>query len=1408
MPKGGAREPVRILLLEDDPDFAELLRAQLRRMPFVESRLEVATRLSEALARLAAGTYGLVLADLNLPDSEGLATVEALAAAAEQPIIVITGDQNPALRARSLECGAFDFLAKEQLSASVLERMVRLAAIQSDTLRVLRETQARLADLFKLSSDWHWEQDAEFRYIRFEGRVNEMLASDSRRVIGLRRWEIPTNEPVAGTWDEHRATLEARLPFRNFETRRLADDGKVHHVVASGEPVFDAEGAFRGYFGVATDITERKQQQLQRQQVEAALKQSEALFRQTFELAGSGIAHVDLNGVFLRVNRRMCEILGYREEELVGRSVKSISHPDDRDVTDGQRARMQAGELESVQVEKRYLRRDGSTLWVDLTVALARDPDGTPLHEISIMEDVTERKAAEAALRESEARFRSLTELSADFYWETDALHRVVATTHGVKHRAINAPGGPVGKARWDIPSTRPDDAGWAAHRATLEAHLPFRDFEFARLDAEGIERHLALSGEPVCDAAGAFIGYRGIGKEITARKREETLRALEHDVTLCLAGAETAGEGLKAVIQRICESQGWPAGRYFAVDEDAGLLRFSEAWGIAQPQVEEFIARSRETVYRRGEGLSGTVWQSGEPLWVRDASKDPRASGAGRGLRGGSFVFTVAANGATIGVLSFSSADVRAPDERVLQTMRVIGSQVGQFVLRKRAERKQRRRAEDLQRFRAAMDMSVDAIYLVERSTLRFLDVNEAACRGLGYSREQLLKTGPEELLRVSREELERAYDEVIARFPEGLMSESSYVGASGRPRWTELHRRALRAGEGWIIVSISRDITERKLADARQAAHVRYQERIARFGRSALAKREPSELISELVQTSLEALDADAVAYLEPGPRESELVLRTLAGVAEVPAQSAPLACYADDPVLQVLHSGTRLVVEGASLPFTWARRLGSVALVPVRGESRGRGVLVAGRRESTFSADALNFVETAASVLSAALQRLDSEGRLAYLAQFDPLTGLPNRALLADRFSQMIVQARRGGTALAVLFVDLDEFKMVNDTLGHAGGDQLLKEVALRLQSTVRTGDTVARISGDEFAVLVPLARTEDAALVAQKIVDRLAEPVEIIGQEVFVTASIGIATFPADGADAETLIGAADAAMYRAKQSGRNAYQFFTSEINLRSRARAHMGLELRRALEREEFALAYQPKYRLADRQVSGAEALLRWKHPERGVVSPVEFIPVLEETGLIIAVGDWVLTRACQDLKAWQAAGFAARPVSVNLSARQFRQHDLDSRIAGVVAAAGVDPGLIELEITESQLMQDPDHAIRVMRSLRDAGMRVAIDDFGTGYSSLAYLTRFPLSALKIDRSFVKEMSAKGGDATIVRMIIEMAHSLGLIVVAEGVETEDQATFLRLLRCEQAQGYLFARPMPAAEFAAFFQKGG
>jgi diguanylate cyclase (GGDEF)-like protein/PAS domain S-box-containing protein len=712
-------------------------------------------------------------------------------------------------------------------------------------------------------------------------------------------------------------------------------------------------------------------------------------------------------------------------------------------------------------------------------------------------------------------------------------------------------------------------------------------------------------------------------------------------------------------------------------------------------------------------------------------------------------------------------------------------------------SEKRSKQTEAALQRFRTALDASADMVLLIDIRRRRFIDFNETACRQLGYSREELLKRGSADI-RADRSEatLDQEFEILVASVERSDTTLATYRRKDGSTFPVEVRRTVHDTPEGPILVLNARDLTERKAADEREALHLRYQETLARFGQDALDKREPHELIAEAIETVVEGLGADAVLYVEPGQKPGELVLR-----AGVGYDSELVVCAPGNAVETALASSEPFVGSGAALPFAFTREYGSAAVVAVRADNAVRGALcVLSQREDAYWADELGFLRTAASLLSTGLQRIDSERRLAYLAQFDALTGLANRTLLADRFSQMIVQAKRRGAPLSVLFIDLDDFKLVNDRLGHAAGDALLCQVALRLQTAVRTGDTIARISGDEFAiVLADLARPDDAALVAQKILERLAEPVMLGGEQTFITASIGIASFPGDGDYVDALLGAADAAMYRAKQSGRNAYQFYTSEITQRTRARAQLAFELRRALERNEFELAYQAKFDLASGKACGAEALLRWRHAERGVVGPIEFIPVLEDTGLIVQVGEWAIRRACEDLKGWIASGAKPMPIAVNLSARQFRQSDLHERIKAIVSSTRVDPALIELEITESQLMQDPEHAIRVMRALREGGIRLSIDDFGTGYSSLSYLTRFPVKALKIDRSFVADVFSDNADAAIVRTIIEMAHQLGFTVVAEGVETDRQAAFLRQFGCEQAQGFFFGRPMPAAQ---------
>jgi diguanylate cyclase (GGDEF)-like protein/PAS domain S-box-containing protein len=426
-----------------------------------------------------------------------------------------------------------------------------------------------------------------------------------------------------------------------------------------------------------------------------------------------------------------------------------------------------------------------------------------------------------------------------------------------------------------------------------------------------------------------------------------------------------------------------------------------------------------------------------------------------------------------------------------------------------------------------------------------------------------------------------------------------------------------------------------------------------------------------------------------------------------------------------------------------------------------------------------------------------------QLSHMAQYDVLTDLPNRTLLNDRLTQAIASARRHDTGLAVLFVDLDRFKQINDSFGHAMGDALLQSVAHRLLACVRTSDTVSRLGGDEFVILLSeLDHVEDAVIAANKVLSALAAPHRVAQHDLDVTVSIGVSTFPFDGQDAETLIKNADTAMYHAKENGRNNYQFFEQGMNDRAVGRQVLEGSLRHALERQEFVLHFQPKVNLETGAITGSEALIRWLHPDRGLVPPAQFVPIAEDSGLILPIGQWVLREACRQARAWLDGGLGPMPVAVNISTLEFRSKHFLEGIRAILLETGLPPHFLELELTESVLMQHPESTVSVLRALKSIGVRLAVDDFGTGYSSLSYLRRFPIDVLKLDRSFVHDIaSPETNDASIVSAVITMGKSLKYRVIAEGVETEEQLAFLQAHRCDEGQGFYFSPPAPPGQFA-------
>jgi len=466
-----------------------------------------------------------------------------------------------------------------------------------------------------------------------------------------------------------------------------------------------------------------------------------------------------------------------------------------------------------------------------------------------------------------------------------------------------------------------------------------------------------------------------------------------------------------------------------------------------------------------------------------------------------------------------------------------------------------------------------------------------------------------------------------------------------------------------------------------------------------------------------------------------------------------------------------------------YLWRATLGSVLVVLILG--------LLGRMSQQLTLSRRRAVK----------EQIAHAERVEYLAYHDGLTTLPNRSLFSKLLGQSINQAQRHQRQLAVLFLDLDRFKQVNDTLGHEAGDQLLQEVATRLKACLRNSDTVARLGGDEFVVLLGELEDEYVATVARKILTSIARPFVLAGQEFRVTASIGISTYPQDGLDEQTLTKNADIAMYKAKEEGKNNFQFYSEKLNANSLERLTLESGLRHALEFEEFQLDYQAKRDTRSGRITGMEALLRWKHPDLGTVAPLQFIPVAEETGLIVPIGKWVLKTACLQNVAWQNQGLPPLSIAVNLTARQFFDEKLLADLTAILAQTGMEASLLELEFTESLLMRDVEKTLQILVGLKAMGVRIAIDDFGTGYSSLSTLKQFPLDTVKIDRSFIRDVAGDTEDKNLTEAIIAMGRTLSLTVVAQGVETKEQADFLRLNACDEFQGFYLNKPMPADQIA-------
>lgn len=665
--------------------------------------------------------------------------------------------------------------------------------------------------------------------------------------------------------------------------------------------------------------------------------------------------------------------------------------------------------------------------------------------------------------------------------------------------------------------------------------------------------------------------------------------------------------------------------------------------------------------------------------------------------------------------------------------------------------------------RYRSIINGAAEGFWMLN-ADLETIEVNDSLCDMLGYTREEMLGKKPFDF--VDEENL-KIFKKQTARIPGTAHRHYDIVlkSKSGEDVYTRFNATTIKEENGSVVSAFAfvTNITGLKLAEG-----------------ALIEANERMEQLYRVIPSAIFTVDKGGIVSSFNKKAEE------ITGYTAEEIMGNKCTTFALEPCTNKcgLFSGNfKAPVQGKEC--TIKRKDGEI-----------RTILKNADLLKDANGNILGGVESFEDIT----ERKQTEKMLNYMAYYDSLTSLPNRMLLNDRLTLALSYAHRNKEMLAVMFLDLDNFKTINDTLGHTVGDKLLQSVSRRLSDCLREGDTIARLGGDEFVLLLPqIKHEEDAAKVAKKVLESLKPPFSYEGQDLHVTTSIGISLYPHDGKDVQTLLKNADAALYRAKEEGKNNYQLYTPALNAKAFERLSLENSMRKALERGEFILYYQSQIDLESCETMGMEALIRWQHPELGLIQPTDFIPIAEETGLIVPIGEWALKNACKQGKEWQDRGYESLRISVNLSAIQFMQQDIVDMVERALSETGFNPENLELEITESVLMHDPETTTETLLKVKETGVKVSIDDFGTGYSSLSYLKQFPIDRLKIDRMFIHALTENSNDAAIAKAIIAMAHNLGLKVVAEGVEETIQLEILRSLKCDEVQGYLFSIPLPVEE---------
>ena len=881
--------------------------------------------------------------------------------------------------------------------------------------------------------------------------------------------------------------------------------------------------------------------------------------------------------------------------------------------------------------------------------------------------------------------------------------------------------------------------------------------------------------------------------RELLAAARRQTQEmSLLEEVRSALARELELPSLFRTVVEAVARTFGYTLVSLYLLEDDVLVLQHQVGY-------EREFQRIPVT-----DGIAGQVARTGEPVLLEDVRDVPAFLGAIDGIVS-ELCVPLRDQGEPVGILNLESTGDVPLTEADLNLMLALTEHVNVALGRARLYTEVRRNET---RFRALVQHTADMISVVDRQG-NLIYASPAYERILGYRPDELVGR-PIDAIAHSDDGLDGRFFADLARRRGGLdQFEARVHHRNGSTRWLEVVATNLLddPSVGGIVVT-SRDITERKAAEAERGRRERHAALRMEVSTALAERGKLPGMLQRCAEAIVRHLDAAFARVWLLDEEEQTLDLRASAGLYTHLDGGHSRIAVGERKIGRIAQRGqpylTNDVANDLQIDGDWARREGMVAFAgyPLLVEHRLVGVMALFARHP-LAHDTLEALGATADIMAQAIERKAFEAQLWHQAHHDPLTGLPNRTLFLERLAKVLqrTQSRRGVQAVPLLFLDLDGFKVVNDSLGHAVGDRLLIGVAERLAAQLRTGDVISRFGGDEFAVLLTGCTAPDAAVhVARRLVTALMSPFELDGHEAVVTASIGIVDSP-EIADASDLLRAADVALYRAKASGKGTIAVFDSGQDGSALARLDRETALRRALERDELRVAYQPIMHLATGTVVGVEALARWEHPERGLLLPDEFIPLAEETGLIVPVGQWLRAEACRQVRAWNSRlpADGAWQLSVNLSAREFRQPGLVAELAHTLKVTGLLPRNLILEITESVTTTDADVAIATMRQIKDLGMRLSLDDFGTGYASLSALRRLPLDELKVDRSFVAGLGQHHEDTAIVRASIGVARALGLCVTAEGVETAEQAAQLRELACERGQGRFFAPPCTAQE---------